>query len=236
MFLIDASLSNDGSYLHYCLEWNNEISNAVLGFINDAFVNLQLKPHIWDPTAVVLTYIRGYSSNIVKSVMRIALELLSTDLGGLRPLLAHLSIPLVHSFIGLGLGTHIALHFLVRNPQNCLAFRRCWLQVLVKVVRRRRVRMVMPHLPRYNTEKYVSLVADKVVARWFTADVCNRPEWLHVKEIIAQGIATVAQGSILNIEVTCSEEFFPCRTSCRDRLCRTSTDFDGAGNRTCHGN
>jgi hypothetical protein len=49
-FLIDTSIPNDGGYLHYRFEGNNDISSSVLVFINDTFVNL----HIWDPTVAVL--------------------------------------------------------------------------------------------------------------------------------------------------------------------------------------
>ncbi|KAG1747635.1 Alpha/Beta hydrolase protein [Suillus lakei] len=193
MFVIDASVSNDGSYLHYRLEGNNNISSPVLVFINDTFVNL----HIWDQIVVVLTQqypeyrilrydIRGYSSDSFVNATEITLELLSADLGAL---LAHLNILRVHSFIGLGLGAHIALHFLAHIPGIATSF------VGVGVEYRAKSREDVEYewsrriYLNYNTEKGVSLVADKAVARWFTADARSGPEWLRVREMIAQGSA-----------------------------------------------
>ncbi|KAG0693721.1 Alpha/Beta hydrolase protein [Suillus ampliporus] len=193
MLFIDTSILNDGGYLHYRLEGSSDNSSPVLVFINDTFVNL----HIWDPTVSVLKQrypkyrilrydIRGYSSNSIGDATKITLELLSADLGAL---LAHLNILRVHSFIGLGLGAHIALRFLAHNPTIASSFvgvgfeYRSKSREAVEYEWSRRIYL------NYNTEKRVGLVADKAVSRWFTADARNGPEWLRVREMIAQGSA-----------------------------------------------
>jgi pimeloyl-ACP methyl ester carboxylesterase len=130
--------------------------------------------------------IRGYSFDSIGNATKITLELLSADL---RALLAHLNISHVQSFIGLGLGAHIALHCLDQNPAIASSFVGVGFEYHSKSREDVEYEWSRRIYLNYNTEKGVGLVADKAVARWFTADARNGSEWQRVREMIAQGSA-----------------------------------------------
>ena len=110
--------------------------------------------------------------------------MLSNDL---RILLTHLNILHVHSLIGLGLGAHIALHFLAKNPTVASSFVGVGFEYRSKTREEVEYEWSRRIYLNYNTEKRVGLVADKAVARWFTADARNGPEWQRVRDMIARG-------------------------------------------------
>ncbi|KAK9242006.1 Alpha/Beta hydrolase protein [Lipomyces tetrasporus] len=183
--VIDVDIPFDVRTLHVRLEGSSDQESLVLVFLNELLTDM----HIWDyaisllkqelPKVRFLRYdTRCTSRDSTGSAKEINLDVLSADVANVMSVLG---IPRARSVIGVGLGGATALAFASRYPDRLDRFVACDFNIASN---KKLVSEWDSRLHYARTYGMSGVLANKVVAIWFTADSRGSPEWERVREMV----------------------------------------------------